>query len=93
MYVDRSAGRSLAPDMADCADMLSHDTVSMPRARHVRGPERGPLAGARHGGLRRHAVARHCEYASCTSCTWTGARAARWRPTWRTAPTCCRTTL
>ncbi|KOB74683.1 Hermansky-Pudlak syndrome 1 protein-like protein, partial [Operophtera brumata] len=27
IYVDRSAGRSLAPDMADCADMLSHDTV------------------------------------------------------------------
>lgn len=28
VYVDRTAGRYLAPDMADCVDMLSPDTVS-----------------------------------------------------------------
>lgn len=28
IYVDRTAGRSLAPDLADCADMLSLQTVT-----------------------------------------------------------------
>lgn len=28
IYVDRTTGRYLAPDMADCVDMLSQDTVS-----------------------------------------------------------------
>lgn len=28
IYVDRTTGRFLAPDMADCVDMLSQDTVS-----------------------------------------------------------------
>ena len=35
IYVDRTVGRFLAPDMADCADMLAPDTVRFKIAYHM----------------------------------------------------------
>lgn len=44
IYVDRTVGRFLAPDMADCADMLAPDTVRF-KKRGVRYTTRFKLFG------------------------------------------------